>query len=159
VRCRYGSLICAYLSPSSTFASFVAAQINVELSLESHSLISNKDSGSACFRGFVWEAGRAFTRSALSPLIMELMLDEAMPSSVFEINPASLPPPPHVPSVAGALAEIETFIRKMIKSLNNHSASAPSSLTDLVAAVYAVSAPNGSASDQKRRTARFFLRR
>lgn len=159
VTCRYGSLICAYLSGSSSFASFAAAQIKLELSLEPHSLISNKDAGSACFRGFVWEAGRAFAHAALSPIVAELLLDEAMPSSVFEINPASLPPPPHASSVTGAVAEIETFIRKMIKSLNNHSAAAPPALRDLVAAIFAVSAPNGSPSDQKRRTARFFLRR
>ncbi len=156
---RYGSLICAYLSGSATFASFAAAQVKLELSLEPHSLISNKDAGSACFRGFVWEAGRVFSHGALSPIITELLLDEAMPCSVFEINPASLPSAPHATSVAGAVAEIETFIRKMIKSLNNHSATAPPALRDLVAVIYAVSAPNGSPSDQKRRTARFFLRR
>ncbi len=155
----YGGLICAYLSGSSSFAAYAAAQIKLELSLEPHSLISNKDAGSACFRGFVWEAGRAFTRSALSPIITELLLDEAMPCSVFEINPTSLPSAPHATSVAGAVAEIETFIRKMIKSLNNQSSSAPPALRDLIAAIYSVSAPNGSPSDQKRRTARFFLRR
>jgi hypothetical protein len=155
----YGSLICTYLSGSSLFSSFIAAQLNFELSLESHSLISNKDAGSACFRGFVWEAGSAFAYNTLSPLIAELLLDESMPCSVFEINPASLPPSPHVSSVAGAVAEIETFIRKMIKSLNNHCATASSALKDLIGAVHTVAAPNGSPSDQKRRTSRFFLRR
>jgi hypothetical protein len=137
----------------------VAAQLSAELSVTSHSLISNKDAGSCSFKGFVLEAGRAFTRSALSPLIFELLLDESVPSYVFEINPASLPPPPHPASVSGAVAEIETFVRKMIKSLNNHSASVSTSLRELVAAVYAAAAPNGTASDQRRRTARFFMRR
>ena len=115
--CSYGSLLCAYLSGSSSFASVAAAQINTELFLEPHSLVSNKDAGSACFRGFVWEAGRTFMRSAVSPLINELLLDEAMPPSVFEINPASLLPPASVAGGCMVVARLRVTFNCILQEL------------------------------------------